>query len=114
MPDNMKNILFVCSANVDRSKTAEDFYSEKISSLNFKSAGTNHKICRQEGTNELTQDDIDWADLVLVMETKHLDWIYENLKKGSAIFETLNIPDRYKYYTKELIVLLQNTCPRFF
>jgi len=110
----MKNILFVCSANIDRSKTAEDFYSAKISSLNFRSAGTNHKICKQEGTNLLMQEDIDWADLVIVMESKHLDWIYKNLKKGNTVFENLNIPDRYKYYSKELIALLQNSCPRFF
>lgn len=111
---SMKNILFVCSANVDRSKTAEDFYSEKIPSLNFRSAGTNHKICMQEGTNALTQEDLDWADLVLVMESKHLNWISNNLKRGGSYIETLNIPDRYKYYSKELIEVLQRNCPRFF
>lgn len=110
----MKNILFVCSGNVDRSKTAEDFYSQKISGLEFRSAGTNHEYCRQKGTNPLVQNDVEWADLILVMEKKHSDWIYKNLEKFSAYLEVLNIPDRYKYYSKELIELLQRTCPRYF
>jgi predicted protein tyrosine phosphatase len=110
----MKNILFVCSGNVDRSKTAEDFYAQKIASLEFRSAGTNHDYCIQHGTHPLLQSDVDWADLILVMETKHLDWIHKNLQKFSAYIEVLNIPDRYKYYSKELIELLQKTCPRYF
>lgn len=110
----MKNILFVCSANVDRSKTAEDFFSDKISSLNFKSAGTNHAYCNKEGTNALSQGDVEWADLILVMEKKHEDWIYKNLTKFKAYIEILNITDRYKYYSQDLIDLLQVTCPRYF
>jgi len=47
------NILFVCSANKDRSKTAEDYFSEQFPNINFDSAGTNKKICNQLGTNYL-------------------------------------------------------------
>jgi len=38
------NLLFICSANKDRSKTAEDFFGENYSAYNFDSAGTNKKI----------------------------------------------------------------------
>ena len=44
----MKKILFVCSANKQRSKTASDYFSEKLTTFEFDSAGTNHKICNKE------------------------------------------------------------------
>lgn len=60
-------VLFVCSANKQRSKTAEDYFSERHPSLEFKSAGTNHKICAKEGTTPLTKDLIEWADKVFLL-----------------------------------------------
>lgn len=104
----MKNILFVCSANKQRSKTAADYFSEKLTNFIFDSAGTNHKICNQEGTQPLTFDLMEWADLVIVMEEKHRKIIIEN---GGSKFRkkisVLSIPDRFKYYQKELIELLE-------
>jgi predicted protein tyrosine phosphatase len=47
----MQNILFICSANKDRSKTGEDYFAEQYPDLNFESAGTNQKTCNQLGTN---------------------------------------------------------------
>lgn len=110
----MKNILFICSANLDRSKTAEVFYAEKIPSLNFKSAGTNHELYQKAGSNALIQKYLDWADMALVMEPKHLTWIPLNLKIGKSIIEVLNIQDSYKYYSRELIEMFQRVCSRFF
>lgn len=109
----IKNILFVCSANVDRSKTAEDFFAEQFSKINFQSAGTNETICRQEGTNFIDQDLLDSADLLLVMEEKHRAWINSNLNSKGKRIEVLNIPDRYRYYSMELIEILQQKCSPF-
>ena len=110
----MKKILFVCSANVDRSKTAEDFYAEQFSEFKFHSAGTNHTICKEKGTNALVQEDVDWADLILVMETKHRDWIYNNLETKGSQIEVLNIEDVYTYYSIKLIEILQQKCNKYF
>jgi predicted protein tyrosine phosphatase len=104
----MKKILFVCSANKQRSKTASDYFSEKFTAYEFDSAGTNHKICNKEGTQPLTEALMQWADLVIVMEEKHSRIITKN---GGSHFrkkiKVLSIPDRYKYYQKELILLLE-------
>lgn len=104
----MKKILFVCSANKQRSITASDYFSEKLATFEFDSAGTNHKICKKEGTQLLTESLMEWADLVLVMEEKHRRVITEN---GGSHFgkkiKVLAIPDRYKYYQNELIELLE-------
>lgn len=51
-----ETILFICSANKQRSKTAEDYFSTKYPELHFISAGTNIKICEREGTNPLTTE----------------------------------------------------------
>ena len=99
-----KNILFVCSANKDRSKTADDYFSSIYSELNFNSAGTNLKLCQKEGTNPLSEDLINWADLIFVMEKKHLEKVNSfphssNMRKVVI----LHIADRYKYYNRDLI-----------
>ncbi|WP_405207116.1 phosphotyrosine protein phosphatase [Aquimarina sp. LLG6339-5] len=104
----MRKILFVCSANKQRSKTASDYFSEKLTAFEFDSAGTNHKICNKEGTQPLTFELMKWADLVIVMEERHRKLIVENggSEFGSKI-RILSIPDRFKYYQKELIDLLE-------
>ena len=105
----MKHFLFVCSANIQRSKTAEDFFSEHYPNHEFSSAGTNIKLCQKEGTNPLTEEALEVADLIFVMERKHQKWISQNStgKFGRKII-LLNIPDRFKYYQKELIQLLKD------
>lgn len=101
------NYLFVCSANIQRSKTAEDYFSSKYDG-NFYSAGTNIKICQKEGTTPIDSDILEIADLVFVMETKHKDIINKNTSsKYSKKIIVLNIKDVYKYYQKELIDILE-------
>ncbi|OFZ06853.1 MAG: phosphotyrosine protein phosphatase [Bacteroidetes bacterium RIFCSPHIGHO2_02_FULL_44_7] len=109
----MHTVLLVCSANVDRSKTAEDFFAEQYSKIRFLSAGTNEAICRQEGTNFIDQEILDTADLVLVMEDKHRSWINSHLNTKDKRIEVLNIPDRFRYYSMELIEILQQKCASF-
>ena len=107
----MRKVLFVCSANKQRSKTAEDYFSEQHPYIEFKSAGTNHKICYKEGTTPLTEDLIEWADKVFLMEEKHMNIIKNHLEnKFFNKMEILNIPDKYKYYQKELLEELNKKC----
>ena len=111
----MKNILFVCSANKQRSKTGEDYFSNLYPHINFDSAGTNLKICQKEGTNSLTEDMLIWADIVFVMGKKHLEAIKNNTsgKYGNKII-LLSIQDIYKYYQKELIDILIIKTEKYF
>jgi predicted protein tyrosine phosphatase len=102
-----KKILFVCSANKQRSKTGEDYFSTLYPDWEFQSAGTNLKLCQAEGTNPLTKELIDWADTVFVMEHKHAQLIKQNTSnKYQNKVIVLGIEDRYNYYQKELIELL--------
>lgn len=103
-----KKVLFVCSANKQRSKTGEDYFSSIIQDFSFRSAGTNLKLCTKEGTNPITEDLIIWSDLVLVMETKHKSIINKHTEgKYDNKIVSLEIPDVYKHYQPELISLLE-------
>lgn len=105
----MKNILFICSANKQRSKTAEDYFSEKYPDFEFLSAGTNLKLCRKEGTNPLTEILLKWADFIYVMEIKHTSLINKRTgNKYNAKIKVLGIQDRFKYYDRKLIELLES------
>src|SRR5712692_11906152 len=56
-----ERILFVCTANVDRSRTAEDLYRDDPR-YEVRSAGT-----APFATTPLTRDLLHWADRVFVM-----------------------------------------------
>ena len=72
------------------------------------SAGTNLKICRKEGTTELTEDLLKWADKVYVMEQRHLEQIQNHtVSRYYSKIKVLAIPDIYKYYDGVLIELLE-------
>lgn len=100
-------ILFVCSANKQRSKTGEDYFSILYPKREFRSAGTNLKLCQAEATNPLTEEMLIWADTVFVMENKHAQLIKQNTaNKYRNKIIVLGIEDIYKYYQKELIEIL--------
>ncbi len=110
----MKNTLFICKANVDRSKTAEDFFSEQFNLFDFRSAGIDKGACEINGSNFISQDLLDWADRIFVMEHDHKAWIEQNLDSNGKEFIVLDIPDSYTYYSIELIEILQRKCNKYF
>ena len=110
-----KNILFVCSANLQRSKTGEDYFSSVYPNYTFQSAGTNLKVCQKEGTNPLTEELLIWADMVFVMENKHSKSI-QKLSSNSYAKKiiVLAIEDKYNYYQPELIAILREKTSNYF
>lgn len=107
MESKNAHILFVCSANKERSKTAEDYFAQKHPDLEFRSVGTNKKICNQEGTFYLNEEDLAWADTIYAMEQKHKKEVLRFSKSvNSKKVKVLNIPDHFTYYQKELLEIL--------
>lgn len=99
----MKKLLFVCSENRLRSATAEVVFSE-YEGVEAIGAGTN-----KDAATPVSGDLIEWADIILVMETIHRDKIsakYRKLLKGKRVV-VLDIPDNYKRMQPELIQLLE-------
>lgn len=85
-------ILFVCSANAWRSPTAEVLY-RKDPRLDVRSAGTRSGARRRIGPA-----DLEWADLVLVMEQEHRTWIRQEFR-GMELpdIRVLDIPDDWEF-----------------
>jgi predicted protein tyrosine phosphatase len=105
MADTKRNILFVCSKNQWRSPTAETLY-RKQPNLSVRSAGTSSSARRH-----LNADDVQWADVIFVMEDKHLSRM--RAEHGHLLTDklvhVLDIPDEYKYMAPELVELLQSS-----
>lgn len=101
-------ILFVCTANVDRSKTAEIHFSKSQPRIEFKSAGTSENYTRVANSTFITQDLINWADIVVCMEEKHAVFIQQNFNLSSSLY-TLALDDVYTFNSPELIKKLESS-----
>lgn len=93
------NILFVCSKNEWRSRTAETIF-KKSQDHHVKSAGT-EPTARIKVTSKL----IDWADIIFAMEKKHKQRLVEKFPTITVNKKiiVLDIPDEYQYMDTELI-----------
>jgi len=96
-------VLFVCSANLDRSPTAEKLFHNWKGRWEAKSAG----IMPSLGRNALSQNLIDWADLILVMEPQHAEYIDANFKTNPNKLRVLDVSDRFVRDDPELILELR-------
>ncbi len=71
----------------------------------MRSAGVSDK-----SRHRVTEKDLSWADLVLVMERKHKARITEAFAHLENLprIESLDIPDEYEFMDEELVDLLQS------
>ncbi|PJJ79744.1 low molecular weight protein tyrosine phosphatase family protein [Mucilaginibacter auburnensis] len=96
------NILVICGKNKRRSRTAE-FIFKNDDRFNIRSAGLSPKSDRR-----LTENDLIWADLILVMETEHRSRLKQTYAATTnALVEVLHVPDEYEFMDEELIEILQ-------
>jgi len=96
------NLLFVCSRNQWRSPTAEKVWRNH-SKLNVRSAGTSPKAKKT-----INQKDVQWADIIFVMEKKHKNRIVAEFTRmvDHKTIHVLDIPDEYRYMDDELVELV--------
>lgn len=97
------NVLFVCSRNQWRSPTAERVF-KRHPLMSTRSAGTSPNARRT-----ISEDDLRWADVVMVMEHKHRDRIVAAFPRlvEHVTIHVLDIPDEYREMDPELVELLQ-------
>ena len=104
----MKKILFICSQNKLRSPTAEQVFSLD-ERLEVRSAGLD-----KDAMNTLSSDDLEWADIIFVMENSHRNKLskkYGNFIRGKRVI-TLDIPDDYEFMDSELVQILEKSVQR--
>ena len=99
----MQRVLFICSKNRLRSPTAEQIFAENPR-LETDSAGL-----ASDADCTLSSDQIEWAELIFVMEKRHRAQLNQRFKpylSGKKIV-CLDIPDNYQLMQPELIALLR-------
>ena len=96
-------VLFICSRNRWRSLTAEKTF-DGINGIHARSAGTepNARI-------RVTAGHLAWADLIFVMEKKHLRRLQDKFPEAIAgkKIVCLHISDDYEFMQPELVDLLE-------
>jgi predicted protein tyrosine phosphatase len=93
------NVLFVCSKNRWRSRTAETIFKAD-QRHHFKSAGTEN-----DARIKVNEKLVDWADLIFVMEKRHKQKLQERFQEllDAKEIVILDIDDDYQYMDQELI-----------
>ena len=95
------NALFICSRNRLRSPTAERMFFGKLG-LEVRSAGT-----ERDADNAISSDDIDWAEVIFVMESRHKKRLQQMF--GALLAHkrfVLGISDDYEFMQPELVTML--------
>ncbi|MCX7747576.1 MAG: protein tyrosine phosphatase [Clostridia bacterium] len=102
-------ILFICSRNKWRSLTAEKIF-QGIHGYSIRSAGTENNA-----RVKVTAGHIGWADLIFVMEKKHirrLQDMFGNLLSEKKVI-CLGISDEYTYMDPELVEILKSQVSQY-
>ena len=94
----MNRILFVCSMGRLRSKTAHHYYLglSRFGGLDL------------DADFKVTLDDVNWADTIICMESRHRSKLRRKFKGQSSKIKVWNIPDDYDYMDSELLLLLED------
>jgi len=102
----MKRLLFLCSQNKLRSPTAEAVFAD-YAGIEVDSAGLNN-----DAEVPLSDEQLEWADVVIVMEKAHRNRLNRKFKHALAgkRIAILNIPDEYDYMDEDLIRILKLRC----
>jgi predicted protein tyrosine phosphatase len=106
----MQNVLFACSQNKLRSPTAEQVFAN-WPEVEVSSAGTNY-----DGENPLSQELIEWADIIFVMEKSHRTKVqskYRSALKNKRLI-CLHIPDEFEFMDPRFVQLLESKVPQYF
>jgi predicted protein tyrosine phosphatase len=99
----MTNVLFVCSQNRLRSPTAERVFHGRPG-IEVRSAGT-----ERDAETVISRDDVEWADIIFVMEKRHrnrIQGMFKELYNRKRII-CLHIPDDFEFMDSGLILLLE-------
>lgn len=95
-------VLFVCALNQWRSPTAEHLYRNDAR-LQVRSAGV-----RADARRRVSQPDLDWADVVFVMDREQKRWIQEHFRSHPLPdIRVLDVPDEFTYLDPRLQAALR-------
>ncbi len=103
------SILFICTANRDRSRTAEIHFQSKYPEHRFRSAGINQFLSERHGGVHLKRYMLDVASRIICMEQEHYWYILDKIdKKYAEKVEILHLGDTETFMSESLIKILES------
>jgi predicted protein tyrosine phosphatase len=104
LKDQPTKLLFICSRNEWRSRTAEEIFKH-LPGYAVKSAGT-----EPSARIRVTAGLLGWADVLFVMERKHRDILRQRFPDAivDRPIHCLDIPDDYTFMDPDLIASLHS------
>ena len=105
----LKHLLFICSQNKLRSPTAEAVFAG-TPGIDVDSAGLNN-----DAVVPLTPEQVEWADLIFVMEKEHRSKLTRKFKRHlhRQRVIVLGIPDNYACMDPALVEILKTKVTPF-
>lgn len=102
------NVLFICTANRDRSRTAEIHFQNKYPEYRYRSAGINKYLSERHGGIQVKRFMLDVADRIICMEQVHADYIIKHFDVNlESKIEVLNLGDTDVFMSEDLITKLE-------
>ena len=98
------NLLFVCSQNRMRSPTAEVIFRD-YPGVSVRSAGVD-----RDALQEVTEDLLEWADIVFVMERRHRNFLQRRFRSvcSRRRIICLHVPDEFEFMAPSLVSALES------
>jgi len=99
----MTNVLFICTANRERSPTAEQVFAD------WPGVETDSAGIANDAAVQLSTEQVEWANAIFVMEKVHRTRLQKRFRKylnGKKVI-CLDIPDLYPLMDMELVELLK-------
>jgi len=95
----MIKILFICNANVNRSKTAELLFKK-----NFETKSAGFYCEDSKTTTQVNRALLDWTDIIIVFEEDHINFLRNNYPSIylSKTIINIELPDIYTYMSEDL------------
>ena len=113
MEDEPKHYLFVCHANMHRSKTAEEVCRE-IAEQNNLEISVSSAGMSQASANSVSKELADKADVIFVMEDDMKTELEHRYKQNPGKIICLDIPDLYERGDLVLTRILQDALYEYF
>ena len=103
-----KKILFICSANVNRSPSAQFWFTLRNPENTYSSAGSSRVACRIHHGNFVAKHQVEQADRIICMEERNRKDLNALFPEHESKIEVANIPDIYQSFQLELLFEFMN------
>lgn len=103
------NVIFICTANRDRSRTAEIYFQNKFKEHRYRSAGINKYLSERHGGIHVKKYMLDVADRIICAEQVHSDYITSKINSIYKLkIEVLDLGDTETFMTDSLVKMLDD------